>query len=124
MGSLVDYFMEFHDVFVPQFGQGINLTMNSVLSLHLLQILLLIGFDCNNCLRFFVYGTSHHGESALTNFEANLKLFEVQGLLIALIFSKFISPRLDNFSEVVDSVLISLIINALRCVCSIDLAQI
>lgn len=75
--SLVDDFVQFHNVRVPQIRKGVNLSMNSHLSLFVLQVLLVVCLDCNDVFGLLVLCSPYDGESTLTNLKIYLEILHV-----------------------------------------------
>ena len=64
---LIDDFMQFHDVRVPQFRKCVDLSVNCLCCRLVLQILLFICLDRNHVLRHFMLGPSHNCKGALAD---------------------------------------------------------
>ena len=95
MSSLIYNFVQFHDIRMPQIRQGIYFSVNSLLCLLILEVLLVIRLDGDQVLSLFVLSSSHDGESTGSNLQIDLKISEVERLLIWILLSFLI----DDFSE-------------------------
>ena len=76
MGALIDHLMQFHNAWVPQIRECVDLPMHCHLGLFVLQIFLVIGLDRNHMLCLFVNSPSHDCKGPLANLEADLEFFE------------------------------------------------
>ena len=78
---LINDFMQFHDVRVPQVRKRVNLFMDGICCLLILQILFIIRLDRDYVLRHFMLSSSHYRKGALANLETYLKILQIQWLL-------------------------------------------
>lgn len=83
--ALVNNVIEPHNVRVLHLRQCAYLTMYRDRSLFLLQIFLVVSFDCDRCLRFAMNSSPYLSESALADSEPNLELSKVKWLFIAFL---------------------------------------
>jgi len=90
LGALVDYFVQLHDIGMPEVGESINLAMDCQLGLFVQQIFLFIRLDCNHVLCFFVCGTSNDRKSTCADLQRNLELAELQRLLFRILLASSI----------------------------------
>ena len=95
MSSLIDNFVQFHDIRMPQIRQGVYFSVDSLLCLLFLEVLLVISLDGDYVLSVLVLGSSHDGKSTGSNLQVDLEIFKVERLLIWILLSFLI----DNFSE-------------------------
>ena len=70
--------------------------MDCHLGFLVLEILLIVGFDGDNMLRFFVLGSSDNGKGTLPNLQTYLELVQLQRLTVWILPS----PPIYNLSEV------------------------
>ena len=66
--SLVNNFVQAHDIGMPQIRKRVNFWLHSKLCFRILQIFLFISFDSNNSFCFFMNSSSDYSKSALTYF--------------------------------------------------------
>lgn len=67
LSALVDDFVEFHNVWVPQVRQGVNLTVHGHLSFFVCQVLLVVGFYRNYVLSLLVGAAAHDRKGSLAH---------------------------------------------------------
>ena len=87
MCPLIDNFMKFHNARMPEVRKCVDLSVDSLLSFPVLQILLIVGFYGDHMFCLFVDSTSYYSESTLTNLEVNLKFSKAKRLLVGVLFS-------------------------------------
>ena len=75
VSSLINDFVKFHNVWMPQVRKGIDLSVHCHLSLFVLQVLLIICLDGDNVLCHFVLSSSHDCERALADLKVYLEVF-------------------------------------------------
>ena len=95
MRPLVDHLVEFHDVRMPQVGQGVYLSVHRHLGLLVLQVLLVVCFNSDNVLRVFMLCAPHYCESPSPDLQVYLEVFHVERLLVRI----QLPPLVDHVSE-------------------------
>jgi hypothetical protein len=96
--ALVDHFVKLHDVWMPQFRQGVDLSVYRHLRFLFLKILLIVGLEGDRVLALLVDGPANDCECSLAYLERDLELFQVEGLVIRLILASVINDRAE-FSQ-------------------------
>lgn len=81
LGSLVNNFVQLHDVWVPKVGKSVDFSVHCHLRLLVDQILFFVGFKRDGVMCLLVHSSPHDGKRTLANLEANLELFQVEGLV-------------------------------------------
>ena len=81
MRSLINNFMQLHDVWVPKVGESVDFSVHCHLRLLVDQILFVVGFKSDGVLCLFVHSSPHYRKRTLANLKADLELFQVEGLV-------------------------------------------
>lgn len=106
--ALVDHLVQAHDVRVPEVGQSIDLAVDRVLGFRVFQVFLFVGLDRNHRFCLFVYGAAHDSKSTLSNLEAYLKVFQIEGLISGLF-----SLHVNKVNEFADADIVARLASAL-----------
>ena len=75
MSSLIYNFVKTHYIRMSKIRKSIDFIVNSILCFLLHQIFLLVSFQSNYCLRFFMYSSSYDCKRSLTYLQSNLEVF-------------------------------------------------
>ena len=73
VSALVNDLMQFHNAGVPEVRESVDLPVDSLLSLAILEIFLVIGLDCYHMLGLFMGCTPHNCKSTLADLKIYLK---------------------------------------------------
>lgn len=92
--ALINHLEQTHYIRVVKLAQCRDFVVDGLLRLTLLQVALLVRFECDGGLGVTVDDATDLSESALANLQSDLKFFEVQGLLL-----RFFPSLFDNIAE-------------------------
>ena len=84
MRPLIDYFMQLHNIGVPQVRQCLYFSTDSVCRSLSHQVLLIVCLYRYYVFCFLVLRSPHDSKRPLADLQAYLKVFQAQGLLFRL----------------------------------------
>ena len=77
MRSLINDFVKFHDIWMPEIGKSINLSVDCHLCFFILEVLLIIRLDGYQVFGLFVLGSSDNSKGSCTDLQVYLEVFKV-----------------------------------------------
>ena len=99
VGSLVYDLVQFHNVWVPQIRQGVDLPVHGHLGLLVLEVLLVVGLDGNHMLGVFVLGSSDDGKGSCSYLKVDLEVSQIERLLIWVLLPSLIDDTPERLQS-------------------------
>ena len=96
VGSLVDDFVQFHNVGVPQIRQCVDLPVHGHLGLSVLEVLLVVSLNCNHVLSVSVLSSPDYGESSCSDLEVDLEVPQIERLLIRVLLPSLVNDTSER----------------------------